>query len=217
MSGFVEKLFDSFTNNDNNQENQQQQQQPQLPHPWTSQWDDREQRYIYINESTGERSWTPPQQGQSDDFSQDAAEWTGRRVGEAENVGQDVEQGFDRFGDGVERRFDNTVENIEDAPERVEQNFDEFGDGVERRFDDAVEDVEDAPERVEQSFDRFGDGVERRFDDAVEDVQDAPEEVAGWTGERVGDVQRFGDEVEGYGDGLGNAYDQGRQEGRDDY
>ena len=162
------------------------------------------------------------------DFSQDAAEWTGRRVGEAENVGNDVEQGFDEFGNRAERRFDDTVENIEDAPERVEQNFDEFGNRVEARFDNTVQDVEDAPERVEQNFDEFGnrveqnfdafgDGVERRFDNAVDDVEDAPQEVAGWAGERVGDVHRFGDEVEGYGDGLGSAYDQGRREERDDY
>ena len=164
-------------------------------------------------------SQSHPKPNSSPDFSQGAAEWTGRRVGEAENVGQDVEQNFDQFGNSVERRYDNTVDNIEDAPERVEQNFDEFGNSVERRFDNAVDDVEDAPERVEQGFDRFGNGVERRFDDAVDDVQDAPEEVAGWAGEKVGDVQRFGDEVESYGDGLGNAYDQGRDEGRgrDDY
>ena len=164
-------------------------------------------------------SQSHPKPNSSPDFSQGAAEWTGRRVGEAENVGQDVEQNFDQFGNSVERRYDNTVDNIEDAPERVEQNFDEFGNSVERRFDNAVDDVEDAPERVEQGFDRFGNGVERRFDDAVDDVQDASEEVAGWAGEKVGDVQRFGDEVESYGDGLGNAYDQGRDEGRgrDDY
>lgn len=62
MSGFVEKLFDSFTGQ-NDQNQQQQQSQPQLPPGWISQWDDREQRYIYINESTGERSWEVPQQG----------------------------------------------------------------------------------------------------------------------------------------------------------
>ena len=63
MSGFVEKLFDSFTGQDNN--NQQQQQQPQqVQRPWISQWDDREQRYVYINEETGERSWEVPQQGE---------------------------------------------------------------------------------------------------------------------------------------------------------
>jgi hypothetical protein len=66
MSGFVEKLFDSFTgqDNQNQNQNQQQQSQPQLPPGWISQWNDRENRYIYINEQTGERSWEVPQQGE---------------------------------------------------------------------------------------------------------------------------------------------------------
>jgi hypothetical protein len=50
----------------------------------------------------------------------------------------------------------------------------------------------------------------------VDDVEDAPENVAGWVGEKVGDVERFGDDVENYGDSIGDAYDQGRDEGRDD-
>jgi hypothetical protein len=62
MSGFVEKLFDSFTGQDTQQ--QQQQQQQQVQRPWISQWDDREQRYVYINEETGERSWEVPRQGE---------------------------------------------------------------------------------------------------------------------------------------------------------
>jgi hypothetical protein len=62
MSGFVEKLFDSFTGQDTQQ--QQQQQPQQVQRPWISQWDDREQRYVYINEETGERSWEVPQQGE---------------------------------------------------------------------------------------------------------------------------------------------------------
>lgn len=41
-----------------------QQQPPQVPYPWVARWDDRENRYIFINEQTGERSWTPPGQGQ---------------------------------------------------------------------------------------------------------------------------------------------------------
>lgn len=87
MSGFVEKLFDSFGDKHKNEDQSQQQQQsynndsysqsqyggqpqqsygqqqPQLPHGWVARWDDREQRYFYINEQTGERSWTPPSQG----------------------------------------------------------------------------------------------------------------------------------------------------------
>jgi hypothetical protein len=81
MSGFVEKLFDSFSGGDKHNQQQQQQQssyggqpqqnyggggQPQVPYPWVARWDDREQRYIYINEQTGERSWTPP--GQNQDY-----------------------------------------------------------------------------------------------------------------------------------------------------
>ena len=76
MSGFVEKLFDSFSGGDKHNQQQQQQSsysgqpqqnygggQPQVPYPWVARWEDREQRYIYINEQTGERSWTPPGQG----------------------------------------------------------------------------------------------------------------------------------------------------------
>lgn len=88
MSGFVEKIFDSFANKDKHGDPSQQQQQqqyndfssqqpsysgqpqqsygqeqPQLPPPWVARWDDREQRYFYLNEQTGERSWTPPSQG----------------------------------------------------------------------------------------------------------------------------------------------------------
>jgi hypothetical protein len=64
MSGFLSTLVDSFANQGNNtsndQQQQQQQQQPQVPYPWIARWDDGENRYIYINEQTGERSMTPP-------------------------------------------------------------------------------------------------------------------------------------------------------------
>lgn len=65
-------------------------------------------------------------------------------------------------------------------------------------------------------FDRFGNRVESGFDNAVNDVEDAPENVAAWVGDKVGDVERFGDDVGDYGDRLDDAYDQGRQDGRDD-
>jgi hypothetical protein len=28
-----------------------------LPYPWVARWDDRDQRWFYVNEQTGERSW----------------------------------------------------------------------------------------------------------------------------------------------------------------
>ncbi len=72
-----------------------------------------------------------------------------------------------------------------------------------------MQDVEDIPQDVEQDWDRAENRVESRFDCAVQDVEDAPEDVAGWVGDKVGDVERFGDGIEG-------AYDEGRDEGRGD-
>lgn len=39
------------------------QQQPQVPYPWVARWEDRDQRWFYVNEQTGERSWEMPGQG----------------------------------------------------------------------------------------------------------------------------------------------------------
>lgn len=51
--------------------------------------------------------------------------------------------------------------------------------------------------------------MEQDFDQAEYDVEDAPERVSGWFGEKVGDVERFDDNVD-------SAYDQGKYEGRND-
>jgi hypothetical protein len=40
------------------------------------------------------------------------------------------------------------------------------------------------------------------------EVENFPENTAEWVGDKVGGVERFGDE-------MGNAYDEGRDEGRD--
>lgn len=50
--------------------------------------------------------------------------------------------------------------------------------------------------------------MEYGYERAKYDVENAPEEAAEWVGEKVGEVERFGDEVEG-------AYDAGVEEGRD--
>ena len=63
---------------------------------------------------------------------------------------------------------------------------------------------------MEYGVDRFDNRVEQGFDNTVYDVEDAPERVAGWFGNKVGDVERYDDNVD-------NAYDQGRYEGRNDY
>lgn len=43
----------------------------------------------------------------------------------------------------------------------------------------------------------------------MDNIEDAPEDIAEWTGEKVGAVESFGDDI-------GDAYDEGEAEGRGD-
>lgn len=67
--------------------------------------------------------------------------------------------------------------------------------------------MEAIPQDIEYGVDRFDIRVEQGFDNAPYDVENAPERVAGCVGNKVGDVERFDDNVEG-------AYDAGKWEGR---
>lgn len=81
---------------------------------------------------------------------EDAAYWTGEKVGEVEAI-----------PGRIENKFDDAVQDVEDIP-----------DDVERKWDDGVQDVEDAPEDVAGWVgEKVGD-VER-FDDRVDGAYDA--------------------------------------------
>jgi hypothetical protein len=60
------------------------------------------------------------------DFPENAARWTGEKVGEVEDIPENIEEGFDRFGNRIENGFDNVGDRIQDgwndvvdAPENV--------------------------------------------------------------------------------------------------
>ncbi|KAG8533922.1 uncharacterized protein KY384_001663 [Bacidia gigantensis] len=122
-----------------------------------------------------------------------------RTEGYVENKAYDAEQDVVNAPDNAARWAGNKVQDVENIPQDIEGGFD------------------NAENRVDQGFDNFGNRVEGGFEGAVQDVEDAPEDVAGWMGDKVGDVENFGDRVEGYGDGVEGAYDQGRDEGRGGY
>lgn len=62
---------------------------------------------------------------------------------------------------------------------------------------------------VEAGWDRTEDRVEQGWDNAVENVENFPENAAEWTGEKVGAVEQFGDDMH-------DAYERGEDEGRGD-
>ncbi|KAF2227777.1 hypothetical protein BDZ85DRAFT_7504 [Elsinoe ampelina] len=206
---FLKDLVSNFTDSDS----QPSGPPPQVPQPWFAEWDSREGRWLFINNDTGDRTYDfPSEYG----FSEGAANWAGRKVGEAERFGDDARQDYDNVKYGTEERIDNGINRVEDIPQDIRQDYDKFETRVEGGFDrfaDRIEnipqdlsysageaygkaqqfgqDVGNIPQDVEQSIDRFGDRVEERYDDARDDAR------------------RFGDEQEG-------AFDAGRNQGRGD-
>jgi hypothetical protein len=83
-------------------------------------------------------------------------------------------------------------------------------------FSPKVGEVEDIPQDIENDYDRVKYGVENKFDNGIQDVEDIPEDIAGFAGEGVGKVERWGDDADRFGDNMDNAYDQGRDDERYD-
>lgn len=93
-------------------------------------------------------------------------------------------------------------------------------DTTERGAEDFANDVSDVPENVERNVQEGYDDASQAVEDAPEDAEQGLQDAAGWVGEKVGDVQEgfedAGRDVQQFGDGMSDAYDQGEQEGRND-
>ncbi|GFF40542.1 hypothetical protein IFM58399_05960 [Aspergillus lentulus] len=199
-----------------------------LPYPWVARWDDRDQRWFYVNEQTGERSWERPYGGSG-----------GPSYGERSYGQPQTSYGYEgAYGQSQEQRpehKDHSMmygaaagaaglvggailmhegekihEDWDEDKERIEQNAEDFPEDAARWTGEKVGEVEAIPENIEQRWDRTEDRIENKWDNAVDDVEDFPENAAEWTGRRVGEVEQFGDNID-------NAYDEGRAEGRDDW
>jgi len=110
----------------------------------------------------------------------------------------DLEEDKYRAEGYADRKFNDGIEDVEDAPENAAR----WAGREEQR-------VEDIPQDIDNDWDRAKYGVENRVDNDVDRVEDAPERVAGWFGRKDGDVERFDDNVD-------NAYDEGKYEGRNE-
>ena len=82
-----------------------------------------------------------------DDFPQDAANWTGRKVGEVEDIPQDIEGDYDRAKWRAEDRVDDAVQDVADFPQDV-------GDDVANWAGRDVGDVERFDDNVDNAFDQ---------------------------------------------------------------
>ncbi|KAL4894575.1 hypothetical protein BDV59DRAFT_200912 [Aspergillus ambiguus] len=77
-----------------------------------------------------------------EDFPEDAAQWTGEKVGEVEQIPENIEQDWDRAEDRVENGWDNFENDIENAPENAAEwvgeevgEAEQFGDRMENAYE----------------------------------------------------------------------------------
>ncbi|EXJ87471.1 hypothetical protein A1O3_04431 [Capronia epimyces CBS 606.96] len=198
---------------------QQQSQQsyngpPQVPAPWVAEWDPQNNRWLYVNRETGQRTFESPQQSYyggnyGGDYGQ---EYTRQAQGEyypqdppkESHTGRNIALGaaagvlggavLMHEGEKVEDKWDDVKYGAEDDVANGIQDVENFPENAARWTGEKVQDVEDIPQ-----------DIENKWDNGVQDVEDIPEDVSGWVGRKVGDVDRFGDNID-------DAYDQGRND-----
>ncbi|KAK3062967.1 hypothetical protein LTS18_003020 [Coniosporium uncinatum] len=244
---------------------------PQVPPPWRAVWDERDQRWLFINEQNGERTFQFPQQGSNYGGGQYGGGGYGGppREGYGGGYGGPSQQGYDSYGgqgdyyenERREKKHGHGMaygvggaavglaggallmhegEKLDGDWDRekykVEQGFEDAPERAARWVGEGVQGVEDIPQDIDQGLDRFGNRIENRWDNAVDDVEDFPENTARWTGEKVQEVEdipqgidqgwdRMENRVEGdfdntfggverFGDRMDGSYDQGRYDER---
>ncbi|KAE8372534.1 hypothetical protein BDV26DRAFT_98495 [Aspergillus bertholletiae] len=198
----------------------QQHSGPQVSPPWVARWDEQSQRWFYVNEQTGERTWNHPGQG------------GGYGAPQPSYGGQQPSYGYgeSRQGDYYQQqepKKDHTGAKIagaaalgvaggalgmyaaHEAHESWEKHEDEWKQDVQDFPENAAEWTGQKVGEAEAGWDRAEDRVEQGWDHAVDKVEDFPENAAEWTGEKVGAVERFGDDMH-------DAYDRGEDAGRGD-
>ncbi|KAI5248994.1 hypothetical protein E4T43_01097 [Aureobasidium subglaciale] len=213
---------------------------PQVPPPWRAVWDDRDNRWLFINEQNGERTFEHPGRtggyggGYGSSYNQGPPQ--GQYGGYEQQQQQPPKKSHNGLAYGamgaaaglaggalLMHEGHEVKEDWEEDKYRAEEKFDRFENRVEDAPEDAarwtgrkVGEVEDIPQDIENDYDRAKYGMENKWDNAVQDVEDVPEDIAGFAGEGVGKVERWGDDVDRLDDRMDNSYDQGRDDERYD-
>lgn len=224
------------------------QNRPQPPPPWIPEFDYQSQRWLFVNQQTGERTWEFPQSrqygaqsytpqptnnygGYDERAQQDQPSHAGRNTAFAAvggllaggllmHEGHKVEEHWDQDKDRIENRVDYDRD-------RVENRYDDDRDRVENRIDDDRDRFDNRVAYDEQRVEDFPDDAARWTGRKVQDVEDIPEDVAGWAGRKEQEVEDIPDDVAGWAgqkvgdverwdDNVQDSYDDGRDEQRYD-
>lgn len=193
---------------------QQQAQHPPLPPPWYAEWDQRDQRYLFINPQTGERTFEHPHPTYQQSYGQPQYNQPPPGQYEQQQYGQQAGYGYQQqqppkqnSHKGLEYGALGAVGGLVAGAvamhegEKIHRDYDEDKDRIEDR-------VDYDGDRVENRFDEDRNRFDNRVDYDEQRVEDFPEDAAGWAGRKVQDVEDVPYDVR-------NDYDDARQDVED--
>jgi len=246
--GFLNNLVSEFTHSGQSGQGQQaggpSQAPPPVSPPWYAEWDARDNRWLFVNQQTGERTFTYPGPG----YAQQQGNYG------APPQGQYGQGGYNNQGAYNQGSYNPTQQ--QQQPEKksggngwkyaaagvagvaggallmhegheMHEDFERDKYRMEDRVDEFGNDVSNFPENAAGWTGEQVGRVENKWDNAVDDVEDFPENAARWTGEKVQAVEDIPqdienkwdnavDDVAGFGGRMDQAYDDGRDEQRYD-
>lgn len=201
----MEYRTDTFTERDDYYQSRYDSYQgPPVPPPWVPRYDSNNRRWYYFNERSSESSWELPRGEYRGEYREEVVQENTyyeqpqkkdhRLLYGAGGVAAGLLAGavVTHEADKIHNRFEDDKYKFEDDKYRLEQGVEDFPDDA----------AEWAGEKVGKA--------EYRVDEFKDDVEDFPDDAANWVGRKVGAVDDFKDNIE-------ESYDDGRDQGQDDY
>ncbi|OAL44695.1 hypothetical protein IQ07DRAFT_521255 [Pyrenochaeta sp. DS3sAY3a] len=226
---FLNNLVNQFTHSGGQQGQQQHgnsqgaNRPPPVSPPWIAEWDGRDNRWFFINQQTGEQTFTYPGPGYAQQQGSYGAPQAGYGYNQEPQKKQGGGNGWKYAAAGVAGVAGGAL--LMHESEEIKDDFERDKYRVENDVSNFPENAANWTGEQVGRVEGFDDRVENRWDNAVNDVEDFPENAARWTGNKVQEVEDIPqdienkwdnavDDVDRFGDRMDNAYDDGRDDRR---
>ncbi|KAM3076312.1 hypothetical protein ACMFMF_005645 [Clarireedia jacksonii] len=205
--GLLDELVSEFTHSGSHgQQDSSSSRPPPVSPPWIAEWDSRDNRWLFVNQQTGERTFTYPDPGyaqQQDIYGGNQGAYNQNSYNPTQGNDQHMSSGngwkyaaagaaglaggaFAVYeGHEIREDWDEEKWKLHNDKERLEN-------GIENAPYNAANWTGEQVDRLE----RLDDRVDQKVDNAIDDVENAPENIANWTGYKVQEVEDIPQNIE---------------------
>ncbi|KAF1832841.1 hypothetical protein BDW02DRAFT_570646 [Decorospora gaudefroyi] len=160
---------------------------PPVSPPWYAEWLPNERQFLFVNQQTGERTWIYPGPG----YAQHQGNYGAPQPDGGYGYGQ---YGYSNQGAYQQSAYDPT-RSSEPAEQKSGGNGWKYAAvGAAGLAGGAL--LMHESDKIEDGFDTAKDALESNMTSLGTNLSNFPENAAAWTGEQVGHVENFGDDVQ---------------------